>query len=165
LLDGMREVNHQVDHLIQMLHPALGHSLSKLQKLIIEQGSECSQVLENDWSSPYPCAGFGFNRTTSIHRDSKGLRNGLEVLFLLGEFEGGKLRLQDLNMELEWLPRFLCVFDGHTFSHEVAEWSGGQRTCFIYFCRATTFQTLGAPVVLPAARLGTMKPALRSSHV
>jgi hypothetical protein len=160
-MEGSQDINHQIRHLIDMIHPTLGNTLQRLQDCVKDLGSDCSTVLNENWSSQYMCQGFAFNRKTRLHRDSNGFRNTLEVLYLLGSFKDGHLRLQDLNMDVEWRPRDLCIFDGYTFAHEASDWNGDFRICCISFCRATTFTGLGVSVQMDPPKAASIPSSLR----
>lgn len=131
-----------------MLSPGLSDLLRNLQKRVSHLGTQCSEVLKNDWNSAFMCQAVAFNRRTAIHRDGKGFMDNLDVLYLLGDFKPGHLRFQDLNMSVEWGARNLCIFDGYTFAHEASDCGRG-RVCCISFCRSSTFRGLKMSVDIP----------------
>jgi hypothetical protein len=101
-------------------------------------------ALVNGWTSAFPCFGVGINRTTSLHRDTQGIRGGLDIIGLLGTFrKGGDMEFPDLNLRLEWTPGCLGAFDGYDFRHKVHHWTGGSRVALISFCRQATWSALG----------------------
>ncbi|KAG9124048.1 hypothetical protein FRC07_013075 [Ceratobasidium sp. 392] len=164
LLDGMKELNDQLEHLVAMIHPALWGILCGVQTEIKRMDNEASRVLANDWTSAFPNMALAFNRQTPLHRDNKGFRNAMDVLVLLGDFQGGDLSFPDLNLQIEWQPGFMCAFDGYTFAHEVMPWKGLQRTCLVSYCRASTFAALNVPKVIPPAHESNINPNLRRGY-
>lgn len=97
-----------------------------------------------------------------MHRDPAGMLGGLDVLYLLGNFdEGGDLFFQYLNVTLEWLPGDLCAFDGKVFSHGVKPWKGNKRHCFIYFVHRNVLSHFGLPSSLPFPHLNEFIEANR----
>ncbi|KAG9127602.1 hypothetical protein FRC07_011776 [Ceratobasidium sp. 392] len=164
LLDGMRELNDQLGHLVAMIHPALWSVVCGVRTETERLDNQSSRVLANDWTTPFPNLAVAFNRETALHRDNKGFCNAMDVLVLLGDFVGGDLHFPDLNLRVEWKPGFMCAFDGYTFAHEVMPWQGPQRTCLINYCRASTFTALNVPIVIPPAHLDRVNADLRRKY-
>lgn len=158
--DSVKEVNHQIRHLIDMISSPLGQLLEQLHNAVAQLDSPCSDVLNTSWNSHYMCQGIAFNRKTEVHRDSSGFPNTLEALYLLGDFEPGHLTFQDLNMSVEWGPRNLCLFDGYTFAHGASDCGKG-RVCCISFNRASTFNGLHVPIFVPPPKAANIKSTLR----
>jgi hypothetical protein len=145
-LEGKRLLDFQLAHLTDIIHDSLGRSMRKVKAAMLKVRGPTSTVLENGWTSCFPCFGVGINRQTGIHRDTKGFSAGMDIIGVLGEFsggQGGKFKLQDLNVVLEWVPRCLGAFDGYDLTHEVLEWEEGYRVTLISFCRRSTWKGLG----------------------
>ncbi|KAG8736069.1 hypothetical protein FRC10_009725 [Ceratobasidium sp. 414] len=83
-----------------------------------QQPGAVGKAVAKAWGSVFPCTAVGFNRTTKVHWDSKGFRNGLDVIGVLGCFTGGNLKFQDINVTLEWGSGTLAAFDGYDLVHE-----------------------------------------------
>lgn len=141
-LEGKRLFDSQLKHLTDIIHSSLGRSMRELGKAMLKIRGPTKSVLENGWTSPFPCFGVGINRTTAIHRDSKGLRGGMDVIGVLGDFNGGTFKLQDLNVELGWSAGCLGAFDGYDLTHEVLGWKGVCRLTLLSFCRSSTWRGL-----------------------
>lgn len=141
LLEAKRLLDDRLKMNLEFLHPELAQVLAELkQKVLSENGTDPSKVLEYGWTSPFLNYAIAFNRQTGAHRDSKGIENGMDFLLLLGKFAGGRLFFPDLDLKLEWKPGFFCAFDGYSFTHCVERWEGRQRTCLISFCHGAAFR-------------------------
>ncbi|KAG8719295.1 hypothetical protein FRC08_003179 [Ceratobasidium sp. 394] len=138
-------LDQRINDLVRKLHLEFFYLLKELKKKIRASPAP-PQVLWDVWGSLFTFQAVGFNRETEMHRDSAGMEGGLDVLFLLGKFEGGNLKFQDLAIDMEWQPGDLCMFDGKLFSHGVSPWEapeGGERRCFIYFVHASVLRHFG----------------------
>lgn len=149
--------------MIEILHPALSNNLKQLKDAMAEIPRPTSVVLANGWNSLFPCVGFGLNRQTSIHRDAKGFRGGLDVISVLGNFRNGHFRLQDLNVVMEWQPGCLGAFDGYDLTHEVLEWEGTHRITLISFCRSSTWRGLKVPYNVPHPTLAQLEQNMQKA--
>lgn len=116
--------------------------MRRLRAAMLKVRGPTKVVLENGWTSPFPCFGVGINRTTAKHRDTKGFSCGMDIIGVLGEFSGGLFKLQDLNVEMEWEPGCLGALDGYDLTHEVSEWEGSHRITLLSFCRSSTWRGL-----------------------
>ncbi|KAF8747919.1 hypothetical protein RHS01_11181 [Rhizoctonia solani] len=134
----------KIIQLTDIIQPSLSQSLRKLKAHMSAIQGPTGTTVTNGWTSAFPCYGVAVNRTTGMHRDSKGIRAGLDIIGVLGTFNsGGDLELPDLNLRLEWTPGVLGAFDGYDFRHMVHEWTGGSRVALISFCRQSTWTALG----------------------
>ncbi|GAB1528452.1 hypothetical protein RhiTH_011646 [Rhizoctonia solani] len=143
-LKAKRLFDKQIIELTDIIQPSLSQSLRKLKAHMSAIQGPTGTTVTNGWTSAFPCYGVAVNRTTGMHRDSKGIRAGLDIIGVLGTFNsGGDLELPDLNLRLEWTPGVLGAFDGYDFRHMVHEWTGGSRVALISFCRQSTWTALG----------------------
>lgn len=145
-LERRADNDYKVNHMAQLLHPTL-HDAVELAKTRISAKREESARWVSRWHSVFPGLAVMENRTTGIHRDDNGAFFCADFLYLLGSFVGGDLCLPDLDLRLEWLPGVACMFDGRTFSHEVARWEGTRRLCFSHYLWKTSMRDL--KVTLP----------------
>ncbi|KAG8691125.1 hypothetical protein FRC11_006610 [Ceratobasidium sp. 423] len=143
LLESKRIHDRNVTFLMGLIHPDLLEIMQRLQNKMGNLESATADVITQGWTSCFPCFGFGINRQTTLHRDSNGMRGGLDVIGVLGDFTGGDFHIQELNLVAEWGPGSLGALDGYDFSHEVKPWSGKYRVTMISFCRASTWDGLG----------------------
>ncbi|KAG9102287.1 hypothetical protein FS749_009627 [Ceratobasidium sp. UAMH 11750] len=141
-------LDQRINDLVRRLHPAFYDLLLELRQRLSDSDIP-PPVLWDVWSSIFAFQAVGFNRQTRMHRDSAGMEGGLDLLFLLGDFEGGDLEVQDLGLEVDWLPGDLCAFDGKIFSHGIKSWRGQKRRCFIYFVHRNVLKHFGLPTTLP----------------
>lgn len=116
--------------------------MQKLRGALLKVRGPTQTVLENGWTSPFPCFGVGINRTSAKHRDTNGLSCGMDVIGVLGDFTDGRFRLQDLNVEAEWRPGCLGAFDGYDLTHEVLKWEGSHRITMLNFCQGALWRGL-----------------------
>lgn len=141
-------VDLRINDLICQLHPRF-YELMRMLKLALMRDQCPPPEFWEVWHSEFAFLSVGFNRQTSIHRDAGGMRGGLDALFLVGNFTRGDLYLQDFGLEVEWRAGDFCCFDGKTFSHEVREWDGEDRKCFIYFVHANVMKHFGLDTSVP----------------
>ncbi|CUA72101.1 hypothetical protein RSOLAG22IIIB_10081 [Rhizoctonia solani] len=143
VLEAKRLLDKQIGRLIRIIHPSLSRSMEELRASMSSVEGPTGIAVTNGWTSSFPCYGIAINRTTGLHRDSKGVRAGLDIIGVLGSFvEGGDLEFPDLNLCLEWKPGCLGALDGYDFRHQVKDWSGGSRVTLISFCRESTWAAL-----------------------
>jgi hypothetical protein len=143
-LEAKRLYDRAIAYLTDIIHISLADSMRTLRATMKSIGGPISDILEHGWTSAFPCFGIGMNRTSKLHRDSKGLSGGMDVIGVLGTFHsGGKLKLPDLNLEVEWVPGCVAAFDGYDLRHLVEPWEGGSRVALISFCRRSTWIGLG----------------------
>ncbi|KAG8733770.1 hypothetical protein FRC10_012143 [Ceratobasidium sp. 414] len=163
-LEAKRLYDYQLSYLMGIIHSSLGTSMRKLRESMAAVSSPTHATLENGWTSAFPCFGVGVNRTSPIHRDTKGIRAGMDVIGVLGTFtEGGDLKLKDLDLEAEWVPGCLGAFDGFDFRHEVCEWKGGSRVALISFCRKSTWDGLNVDPTLSRPTLADASNRLQAA--
>ncbi|KAG9086865.1 hypothetical protein FRC06_002846 [Ceratobasidium sp. 370] len=158
-----RELNDRIRHLTHIIHNGLCTGLKGLRARMRRQPGVVGEAVAKAWSSVFPCAAVGFNRTTRVHRDSKGFRNGLDVIGVLGRFTGGNLKFQDINVTLEWGSGCLAAFDGYDLAHEVEPWEGHSRVTLISFCRSSSWRGLKLPLSVLAPKLEDLKANLEKS--
>ncbi|KAF8695805.1 hypothetical protein RHS03_07892, partial [Rhizoctonia solani] len=112
-LKAKRLFNKQIIKLTDIIQPSLSQSLRKLKAHMSAIQGPTGTTVTNGWTSAFPCYGVAVNRTTGMHRDSKGIWAGLDIIGMLGTFNsGGDLELPNLNLCLEWTPGVLGAFDG-----------------------------------------------------
>ncbi|KAG8725295.1 hypothetical protein FRC09_003132 [Ceratobasidium sp. 395] len=133
-----------LNDLVRLFHPTFYRLLCQLRDKLFNADNP-PPVSWDVWSSIFTFQSIGFNRQTRMHRDAAGMHGGLDVLFLLGDHRGGRMKWQDLNVKAEWLPGDLCAFDGKVFSHGIENWVGNKRYCFIYFVHRNVFKHFGLP--------------------
>ncbi|KAG8720480.1 hypothetical protein FRC08_000128 [Ceratobasidium sp. 394] len=163
LLVAKREFDDRTRHLTAILSHGLYTELERLRSHMRRKGGAVGEAVKTGWTSLFPCVAVGFNRTTRLHRDSKGFRNGLDVIGVLGNFTGGNLRFRDPNVVLEWLPGCLAAFDGYDLAHEVEPWEGYCRATLISFCRSSSWRGLKLPLSVPMPTLERLKENLERS--
>ncbi|KAG8739111.1 hypothetical protein FRC10_006130 [Ceratobasidium sp. 414] len=149
-------VDLSINDLIRRLHPEFHNLMADLRGRL-HASQIPPPVIWEVWGSIFSFQSVGFNRQTEMHRDSAGMEGGLDVLFLVGQFKGGNLRLQDLALEVEWLPGDLCAFDGKLFSHGIDCWIGKSREVFIYFVHANVLRHFHMKDSLPFPTLADFK--------
>ncbi|KAB5589095.1 hypothetical protein CTheo_7457 [Ceratobasidium theobromae] len=143
-LEAKRLFDKKVTFLTNIIHPSLCSRLLELKAHMSAVKGPTQVTLLNGWTSAFPCFGVGINRTSGLHRDTRGIRGGLDIIGVLGSFtQGGDLEFPDLNLRLEWTPGSLGAFDGYDFKHKVHSWKGGCRVVLISFCRESTWSGLG----------------------
>ncbi|GAB1527615.1 hypothetical protein RhiTH_010791 [Rhizoctonia solani] len=104
-LKAKRLFDKQIIELTDIIQPSLSQSLRKLKAHMSAIQGPTGTTVTNGWTSAFPCYGVAVNRTTGMHRDSKGIWAGLDIIGVLGTFNsGGDLELPDLNLRLEWTP-------------------------------------------------------------
>ncbi|KAG9086984.1 hypothetical protein FRC06_002779 [Ceratobasidium sp. 370] len=162
-LVAKRELDDRIRHLIAILHHPLYSALKRLRTRMRKRGGAVGEAVQKGWTSLFPCVAVGFNRTTRMHRDSKGFRNGLDVIGVLGNFTGGNLRFRDLNVVLEWQAGCLATFDGYDLAHAVEPWEGQCRATLISFCRSSSWRGLKLPLSVQVPTLECLKENLAQS--
>ncbi|KAG8721215.1 hypothetical protein FRC08_014948 [Ceratobasidium sp. 394] len=160
VLEAKRNYDWMTDCLLSILHEPLRQSMRALLDKLAEEPDPVGEVTRQGWTSSFPCVAFAFNRESGKHRDSKGIRGGLDVIGVLGSFSGGRLKFQDLNMEADWVPGCLGAFDGFDLTHEVAPWAGNHRIALISFCRGATWKGLKLARTVSHPSLSTFSTAL-----
>lgn len=141
-------LDQRINNIVSWWFPKFHAATTQCKAKVIDAAKPKGELVAA-WESIYPHVALGYNRETHKHRDCGGLTHGLDCLLLTGEFEGGDLYLQDLNLVVEWRPGDFCAFDGKTFTHEVREWSGKERLCFIYFVKRNIFEHFGVGPLSP----------------
>ncbi|KAG9075749.1 hypothetical protein FRC06_009911 [Ceratobasidium sp. 370] len=143
VLEARRIYDHIVRMLSRIVHGSLDDCMHALLRRLKQEPGLVGQVAREGWTSNFPCVAFAFNRESRKHRDTNGLRHGMDVIGILGSFAGGPLRFQDLNMKVEWGAGCIGAFDGYDLTHEVLPWEGSHRIAMISFCRSSTWRGLG----------------------
>lgn len=160
-LEGKRLYDADVSFMTSIIHPSLFDSMARLRRNMTAVKGPVGVVLENGWTSSFPCFGLGVNRRTGIHRDTKGFSTGMDVIGVLGSYTwGGRLRLPDLNVVFDWMPGCVGAFDGYDLRHEVEEWGGGHRLTLISFCRKSTWKGLKVELDVTRPTLESVTAAL-----
>ncbi|CUA74728.1 hypothetical protein RSOLAG22IIIB_11443 [Rhizoctonia solani] len=160
-LESKRLYDRQVTYLTNIIHQPLAESMGKVRASMKAIKGPTGDILEHGWTSAFPCLGLGMNRASGIHRDSKGLSAGMDVIGVFGTFtSGGQLWLPDLNLEVEWTPGCLAAFDGYDLRHMVRRWDGGCRVALISFCRSSTWRGLKLSTSIPRPTLSQVQGQL-----
>jgi hypothetical protein len=160
LLEAKRLYDWQLAYLVDIIHDQLGSSMRRLRENMLQVRGPTKGVLQNGWTSAFPCFGFGINRVTSAHRDSKGHRGGLDIIGVLGDVKASKFRLQDLNVSVEWFSGCVGAFDGYDLTHEVLSWEGRHRITLLSFCRKSTWSGLKLDLELESPLLSSVEANL-----
>ncbi|KAG8682466.1 hypothetical protein FRC11_014846, partial [Ceratobasidium sp. 423] len=144
-------VDIQINNILWWWFPTFFQAVTKCKAEILAnvQPPPPTQLVEK-WASVYPHLALGYNHATHKHQDCGGVVHGLEFLLLTGDFSGGDLYLQDLNLK----AGYFCAFDGKLFTHEVGPWEGIEHMCFIYFVKWNIFEHYGIPTPLEPPSLG-----------
>ncbi|KAG8697903.1 hypothetical protein FRC08_006245 [Ceratobasidium sp. 394] len=158
--EARRIYDHVVDILIKIVHDSLAGCTRDLLNRLKREPGEVGLVSRNGWTSSFPCVAFAFNRESRKHRDTGGFRHGMDVIGVLGSFEGGRLKFQDLNMQVDWNPGCVGAFPGYDLTHEVAPWHGSHRVALISFCRSSTWRGVHMQHNVAAPTVSRMKMAL-----
>lgn len=164
LLNSKRLYDRNIAFFVTILHRGFSNDLRQVREAMAKVRGPTGDAIANGWTSLFPCFGIGFNRQTSLHRDTRGLRGGVDVINVLGRFKKGDLRLQDLNVIAEWGPRCLGAFDGYDLAHEVLDWDGTHRVTLISFCRGTTWKGLKVPREVSRPTLAMLTEDLQGAH-
>ncbi|CCO34324.1 hypothetical protein BN14_08421 [Rhizoctonia solani AG-1 IB] len=142
VLEAKRLLDRQLASLTEIIQPSLYRSMQELRLRMSAVKGASGTTVTNGWTSMFPCYGIAINRAAKMHRDTNGIRAGLDIIGVLGTFtHGGDLELPDLNLTLEWKPGCLSAFDGYDFRHKVHPWEGGSRVALISFCRKSTWNS------------------------
>jgi hypothetical protein len=164
-LEAKRLYDAHLSFLTGIIHPSLFDTMTRLRGRMAAVKGPVGVVLENGWTSSFPCFGVGVNRATGIHRDTKGLGAGMDIIGVLGSFtEGGRLRLPDLNVVFDWRPGCVGAFDGYDLRHEVEEWGGGHRFTLISFCRKSTWTGLKLEPEITRPTLSEVEGTLKAAE-
>ncbi|KAF8595551.1 hypothetical protein BDV93DRAFT_564252 [Ceratobasidium sp. AG-I] len=163
LLEAKRLYDWQLAYLTDIIHDQLGSSMRKLREHMLQVRGPTKVVLQNGWTSSFPCFGLGINRNTSAHRDSNGHRGGIDIIGVLGDVRASKFRLQDLNVSMEWVAGCVGAFDGYDLTHEVLSWEGSHRITLLSFCRKSTWAGLGLELELESPTLPRVQANLEQA--
>lgn len=156
--------DRHISHLTSTLHWSLFRALKDLRSHMRRVPGPVGNSVTQAWASVFPCMAIGFNRTTGIHRDSNGFRNGLDMIGVLGRIDdGGFLCIPNLGLRFEWKPGCLGAFDGYDLAHEVEEWNGLYRVTIISFCRSSSWRGLQLPLKVSAPTLNQLTNNLEQS--
>jgi hypothetical protein len=155
--------DQKVNHMTELIHPAFHAALIAAKDRVRDNSAEGAEWTGR-WTSNYLNQAIFEDRWTDIHRDSMGAQYCADFLCILGSFEGGDLRLPDLDLNIEWLPNACCMFDGRTFSHEVLKWSGQKRICLVNYIWESSMNDLGVELPSQAPRLSEIEERLRSTR-
>ncbi|KAF8749891.1 hypothetical protein RHS01_09748 [Rhizoctonia solani] len=90
-LKAKRLFDKQIIQLTDIIQPSLSQSLRKLKAHMSAIQGPTGTTVTNGWTSAFPCYGVAVNRTTGMHRDSKGIRAGLDIIGVLGTFNSGEI--------------------------------------------------------------------------
>lgn len=138
----------RINNVVKWWFPQFHGLLTSCKEEVIKSVQPPAELLQK-WQSDFSHLAIGINRTTHKHRDCGGVTHGIDFLLLTGNMtSGGELYLQDLNLTVEWKPGAACAFDGKLFTHEVLEWDGDSRVCFIYFAKRNVFEHFDLPLPL-----------------
>lgn len=162
-LKAKLEFDSRISHLTAILHWSLFRALKGLRSQTRRLPGPVGSAVSRGWASIFPCMAIGFNRTTGIHRDSNGFRNGLDIIGVLGKLTEGHLSIPNLGLRFEWEPGCLAAFDGYDLAHEVEEWDGLYRVTVISFCRSSSWRGLNLPLNVSAPTLTQLKAHLEES--
>ncbi|KAG8706676.1 hypothetical protein FRC09_002290 [Ceratobasidium sp. 395] len=150
LFEAKRLYDKQMALMTRIINRPLSEGMLAVRGRMTAVKGPTQTAVVNGWTSAFPCFGIGINRTSALHRDTRGIRRGLDIIGVLGTFTtGGDLELPDLNLRAEWKPGCVGAFDGYDLRHRVAPWSGGSRVALISFCRQSTWSGLGLDSTLP----------------
>jgi hypothetical protein len=99
-----------VNHLVSQVHPQFSSLLHRSKSYLHEHPAV--RPLLNIWHSDFHGHAVVMNCQTGEHQDSKGVRQGLDVLVAARDFTGGAMFLRDLNVWIPFQPGTLIAFDG-----------------------------------------------------
>ncbi|QRV85661.1 hypothetical protein RhiJN_13679 [Ceratobasidium sp. AG-Ba] len=113
-LAAKRLFDGQLGYLTNIIHHQLANEMRGLRASMSTVVGPTGVAVANGWTSAFPCYTVAVNRTSQLHRDSKGIRAGMDIIGVLGNFtKGGDLCLRDIDMEVEWIPGCVGAFDGY----------------------------------------------------
>ncbi|THU99490.1 hypothetical protein K435DRAFT_658954, partial [Dendrothele bispora CBS 962.96] len=87
------------------------------------------------WNSVFSALTVICDRKTPPHTDSHGRTNYMDALVSLGTAAKPKLFFKELNASFFYKPGTVLFFSGRGWTHEVGDWSGGQRVCYASYVR------------------------------
>lgn len=101
------------------------------------------------WDSLFLGHSVILNRTSGEHLDSHGLQRGFDGLLAAATFQKGDLYFKDMNLQLQFEPGTLVLFDGTSQRHSVLNWTGEQRISNAFFVHRSIFEELNLNTLLP----------------
>lgn len=97
---------------------------------------EETKDIAQQWQSVYTGIAVISNRTTPLHRDSKGRPEWYDCLFSYSEIgTSPRLLIADIGLDLQYSSGTVVGFCGSILQHGVESWGNGDRICFAHFMR------------------------------
>lgn len=94
------------------------------------------------------------NRTTESHYDKGGANTYYDNLLSLGQDHNACLELDKLQGRFAYQPGTSVLFSGKALSHQVLEWSGGERVVIAHYAKDGIHNRLGLSRPLLPTQLG-----------
>lgn len=126
-----------LDNLLFLISPQqfeAGRRVTDSWEVLDDSNIDCRQACEN-WATVFAGVAVIVNRKTKAHTDSGAWNSAFDVLYSLGTHSQARFRVEDLNAEFQYPPGTCVAVCGKTLTHEVSEWSGGERICFAHFMK------------------------------
>lgn len=102
--------------------------------------TERLQTALDAWSFPMHAISIISNRTTPLHRDTKGFKEVHDLLVALGNYTHGRFSLPGLGLRLRYDPGCILSFSGRLFRHGAS--CPAPRACIIYYGREAVLKRL-----------------------
>lgn len=141
----LRESNESLSLLgsaLWLLHPRLARRWSEIMLAINRQtlGTDAVKKLHTSgtsrlWPSPFTAMSIIGNKSSSLHRDQKGVAPFFDLLTTIGNYTDGMIHTPALGLVFKYNPGTLMALCGKVLAHEVPR-VNGERVCLVqYFHR------------------------------
>lgn len=96
------------------------------------EGDGRQQQVGKTWISDWCIFSIAVNRTTAIHRDQHGAREGIDGLSPLGSYRGARMDIPGLGISLDYCGGSMLILMGSLLHHGTSDFSGGERMLIIH---------------------------------
>ena len=149
-LQSISPIEQLFDAVLYIVHPGMYEANCKATQLRLQQLNNSSHI----WPSTYHGMDVIANRLSKIHNDESRAVSFYDHLVSFGQDHDAKLRLEDLNAVFEYQPGTSVLFSGKALTHEVRQWSGGERMVIAHYARDEIHDRLGVARPLLPTQLG-----------
>lgn len=140
-IDSFFAIHHRVNHFLSLAFFSFSKLLRSARSAMGDR--PVIKTLLPIWHSDFPGQAILMNKQSGEHLDISGVRHGVDVIVVTGEFGGGQLYLKDLNVLLDLEPGDLVIFDGTVQRHRILSFDGPQRVSHVFFAHQSVFTELG----------------------